>query len=93
MFIRGLLDPSEETLIDAADGFAADYKRLLETCAAANNKMLQDGRARMLTQKFRDFKQAGVEGSEACQIKSIILPLLADHVLREANHYLRLLEG
>lgn len=93
MFIRGLLDPSEETLIDAADGFAADYKRLLETCAAANNKMLQDGRARMLTQKFRDFKQAGVEGIEACQIKSIILPLLADHVLREANHYLRLLEG
>ena len=93
MFIRGLLDPSEETLIGAADGFAADYKRLLETCAAANNKMLQDGRARMLTQKFRDFKQAGVEGIEACQIKSIILPLLADHVLREANHYLRLLEG
>ena len=46
----------------------------------------------MLTQKFRDFKQAGVEGIEICKIKSIILPLLADHVLREANHYLRLLE-
>ena len=26
-----------------------------------------------------------------CQIRSVILPLLADHVLREANHYLRLL--
>ena len=36
--------------------------------------------------------QAGVEGIETCKIKSIILPLLADHVLREANHYLRLLE-
>lgn len=46
----------------------------------------------MLTQKFRDFKQAGAEGIETCKIKSIILPLLADHVLREANHYLRLLE-
>lgn len=46
----------------------------------------------MLTQKFRDFKRAGVEGIETCKIKSIILPLLADHVLREANHYLRLLE-
>lgn len=46
----------------------------------------------MLTQKFRDFKRAGVEGIETCKIKSIILPLLADHVLREVNHYLRLLE-
>lgn len=25
------------------------------------------------------------------RIRSVILPLLADHVLREANHYLRLL--
>ena len=33
----------------------------------------------------------GVEGIEACKIRSLILPLLADHVLREANHYLRLL--
>lgn len=92
LFIRGLLDPSEESLIQTADGFAADYKRLLDTCATANDKMIRDGGARMLTQKFRDFKQAGVEGIEACKIRSLILPLLADHVLREANHYLRLLE-
>ena len=26
-------------------------------------------------------------------VKDIILPLLADHVLREANHYLRVLEA
>lgn len=30
LFIRGLLDPSEEKLIDTADDFAEDYKRLLE---------------------------------------------------------------
>ena len=92
MFIRGLLDPGEEALLHAADGFTADYKRLLDACAVSNDKMIRDGQARMLTQKFRDFKQAGVEGIEACKIRSIILPLLADHVLREANHYLRLLE-
>lgn len=92
MFIRGLLDPGEEALLHAADGFTADYKRLLDACAVSNDKMISDGQARMLTQKFRDFKQAGVEGIEACKIRSIILPLLADHVLREANHYLRLLE-
>lgn len=27
-----------------------------------------------------------------CEITGLILPLLADHVLREANHYLRILE-
>lgn len=93
MFIRGLLDPSEDALIDTADDFAEDYKRLLKTSAAANNKTMCSGNSLALTQKFRDFKRAGVEGIEACKIRSIILPLLADHVLREANHYIRLLEN
>lgn len=44
------------------------------------------------TEKYRDFKAAGAEGITGCQIRSVILPLLADHVLREANHYLRILE-
>lgn len=92
LFIRGLLDPSEDTLVQTADDFAGDYKRLLETCATANDRVMKSGNALELTQKFRDFKRAGVEGIEACKIRSIILPLLADHVLREANHYIRLLE-
>ncbi len=94
LFIRGLLDPCENALIDTADGFAQDYKRLLEAAGSANNKMLCScSDALELTEKFRDFKRAGVEGIEGCQIQSIILPLLADHVLREANHYIRLLES
>ena len=40
---------------------------------------------------IREFKTAGTEGITDCKIRSIILPLLADHVLREANHYLRIL--
>lgn len=44
------------------------------------------------TVEFKDFKEAGVSGIEECKIKSIILPLLADHVLREANHYIRILK-
>ncbi|HCA30373.1 MAG TPA: hypothetical protein DEP23_12805, partial [Ruminococcaceae bacterium] len=38
--------------------------------------------------RLRDFKTAGTQGLLDCNIKSIIVPLLADHVLREANHYL-----
>lgn len=44
------------------------------------------------TCELRDFKATGTEGILNCQIKSVILPLLADHVLREANHYIRILE-
>ena len=44
-----------------------------------------------LTEEYQKFKTAGTEGILGCKIRSIILPLLADHVLREANHYLRLL--
>ena len=85
LFIRGLLDPCEETLIASANGFAGDYKRLLEGSGR--------GGAEELTWKFRDFKVAGTQGIEECKIRSVILPLLADHVLREANHYLRILGG
>ena len=92
LFIRGLLDPTEDVLINTANNFAGDYRRLLETSAAANDRMIRHANSLTLTQKFRDFKRAGVEGIEGCQIRSIILPLLADHVLREANHYLRLLK-
>jgi hypothetical protein len=38
------------------------------------------------------FKEQGTEGLLQCKIKSIIIPLLGDHTLREANHYLRLLK-
>ncbi len=94
LFIRGLLDPTEEALIFTADDFAMDYRALLETakkqdCKAMNGiteKSLQE------TLKYRDFKTAGTEGILDCKIRSIILPLLTDHVLREANHYIRILE-
>ena len=35
----------------------------------------------------------GAKGISGCKIRSVILPLLADHVLREANHYIRLLSA
>lgn len=94
LFIRGLLDPSEADLIDKADGFAADYKKLLEMAqqqdCLANSNLTEMSLAETL--KYREFKTAGAEGILENKIVSIILPLLADHVLREANHYIRILE-
>ena len=95
LFIRGLLDPSEEELILTADRFALDFRELLDTakrqdCRAANG--LTD-RSLETTRRLSEFKTAGTKGILNCEITSIILPLLADHVLREANHYIRILEN
>ncbi|MGN0522435.1 MAG: DUF2935 domain-containing protein [Eubacterium sp.] len=90
MFIRGLLDPSESELFKTADSFACEYAQLLKACNNAQDQTMPSGTLEE-TVKFCEFKTAGVKGIEQCKIRSIILPLLADHVLREANHYIRLL--
>lgn len=94
LFIRGLLDPTEEELIKTADSFAAEYKELLELAKKQDRRANQGLRGKSLeeTLKYREFKTAGTEGILDCKIASVILPLLADHVLREANHYIRILE-
>ena len=86
LFIRGSLDPCEAELITTANGFAIDYCNLIEKKSISEETL-------ELTKKFRDFKMAGTKGIEQCNIRSVILPLLADHVLREANHYIHLLKG
>ena len=91
LFIRGLLDPTENMLIETSDSFAKDYARLLCKSKEMNDKTMIYNGSLDETIKFRDFKRAGAEGIQDCKIRSIILPLLADHVLREANHYIRLL--
>lgn len=95
MFIRGLLDPSEAELIKTSDTFAKEYAELLEQARRKNDLASFDLTAASLkeTLRFKDFKQAGTIGIQRCEIESVILPLLADHVLREANHYIRLLEA
>lgn len=94
LFIRGLLDPTEGELINTANNFAAEYNDLIQKAQSANEAMLATVTQETLadTKKYRDFKLAGTKGIAECKIRSIILPLLADHVLREANHYIRLLE-
>lgn len=92
MFIRGLLDPCETELINTADGVAKEFAELLRQCSSAQDQTLTASSLEK-TIKLRDFKAAGAKGIQQCRIRSIILPLLADHVLREANHYIRLLRA
>lgn len=95
LFIRGLLDPTESELISTANDFANEYALLLEEARSATDATMESLTLRTIqeTEKYSDFKEAGTKGLSNCEIESIILPLLADHVLREANHYLRLLKS
>ena len=90
-FIRGLLDPSENELILTADRFSNDYEMILKNYTRNYNNLTAISLNETI--KLRDFKIAGEEGILNCKIKSIIIPLLADHVLREANHFIRILRG
>ena len=91
-FIAGLLDPTEEALIDTARMFGKEFDKLTAESKQATqqakgvNQSTNDSID--ATKRLRDFKTAGTKGLIDCKIQSIIVPLLADHVLREANHYL-----
>jgi hypothetical protein len=91
-FIAGLLDPTEETLIDTARNFGKEFDTLTSEAIKATRKTMDIAKVTtdslQETIKLRDFKAAGTEGILECKIQSIIIPLLGDHVLREANHYL-----
>lgn len=95
-FIRGLLDPTEEDLISAANNFGNEFDELTEEAKAAMDNTVPVSRVTedsfTATRALRDFKAQGTQGLIECKVKSIIIPLLGDHTLREANHYLRLLK-
>ncbi|HHV71556.1 MAG TPA: DUF2935 domain-containing protein [Clostridia bacterium] len=90
-FIDGMLDPTEKNLKEAAENLAEKFEKLVEECIKTGEKQIIQ-KSLEATEEIRDFKRAATEGLLNCKIKSIIPPLLADHVLREANHYLRLLK-
>ena len=91
-FIAGLLDPSEETLINTARMFGKEFDDLTAEAKQATQQTLDIGKSTQdsvaATIRLRDFKTAGTKGLLDCKIQAIMVPLLADHVLREANHYL-----
>jgi hypothetical protein len=95
-FIRGLLDPTEDALIEKANNFGKEFDTLTNEAIQSMDKTLPlkkvTDESLNATKELRDFKEQGTKGILECKVKSIIIPLLGDHVLREANHYLRLLK-
>ncbi len=91
-FINGMLDPTEKMLKGTAEEFTRIYERLLKDCMRCHKRDIVC-KSLKATDGISEFKEAATEGLLECEIQSVIPPLLADHVYREANHYLRLLQS
>jgi hypothetical protein len=101
-FISHLLDPSERKLVEQANEFSNEFDKLLFQARDLDSMRPQSQTAPLLDQfldqnrvsvaSLRDFKRTARELIEACRIKSIIHPLLADHVFREAERFLFIID-
>lgn len=102
-FISHLLDPSERLLVEVADEFsemfdelylqAVDFKSFLSinpVSVPVLRRFNMD--IERETVKLRDFKAQARELISRCEMVSLIPELLADHVMREAERYLQILE-
>ncbi|WP_088040655.1 DUF2935 domain-containing protein [Bacillus sp. EAC] len=101
-FIGHLLDPSERKLVDQAREFSHDFDQLLFQAVDLESMRPQSETIPLLDQfldenrvsvkSLRDFKKTARDLIEACKIKSIIHPLLADHVFREADRFMHIID-
>lgn len=101
-FISHLLDPSEWALISTANDFSREFDDLFlqgrdfvsmlhhySGEVPSYKRFMQD--ARVSTRQLYDFKKALEDMLSDCRLLSLMNPLFADHIRREAEHYLMLL--
>lgn len=101
-FIRGLLDPSEREVLNTSnilsDKFdqlqlhARDFDSMLWHFRPNNDFARFEREVTNSTIELRNFKATAEELIQQCAVLSLIPPLLADHVRREAEHFLEILE-
>ncbi len=95
-FSNGLLDPTEAELKKKAGSLAVELLNLEQQALMASRMINRLPDVTMRSQgaatAMRDFDFQGTKGLLACKVRSVIIPLLSDHDLREANHYVRILK-
>jgi hypothetical protein len=87
-FAAHLLDPTEAAKIRQAGTFISEFERLHGGCAALNGQLLDltDKAGKDLDQYFARL------GVGTPQLKSIIHPVLAEHVVREGRRFLEVVK-
>lgn len=101
-FIGHLLDPSERKLVEQAREFSHDFDQLMYQAIDLDSMRPQSETPPLLDQfldqnrvsvvSLRDFKKTARDLIEECRIKSNIHPLLADHVFREAERFIEIID-
>lgn len=102
-FIKHLLDPSERQLVETADDLSEEldelrfqaedfqsFLRINPIFVPSLGRFTNDAIGGIMN--IRDFKAQARDLIARCEIVSLIPELLADHVLREAEHSLELLK-
>lgn len=89
-FTDGLLDPNEKELKNTAKIIVSAFEKIEDKCnSIEENKFIES--CYNYTRDIINFKCSNTDNILKCNIKSLIQPLLADHILREANHYYNLI--
>lgn len=95
-YFRGLFDPCENERIKKAEHFAKEFDRLL--CATKEAREVQRciifhvvEENRKVAEGFCEFNSKITDCILKNDLRSILVPLFADHTLRELNYYIRLL--
>ncbi|GHU99962.1 hypothetical protein FACS1894211_06310 [Clostridia bacterium] len=95
--VRGLLDPGEDALFARSDQFARAFgdlnTALNDACQKGEDSAPETDRARAMSADMRAYNLDIVKEIMQNRLKSVILPLLADHLLRESNYYIMLLKS
>lgn len=90
-FVDGMLDPSEKDLKLMAREFIKNFEKLVKECTKESEKEVVK-KSKNTTEEIQKYKTGATIGLLDGNIKSIIPPILADHILREANHFLKILD-
>ena len=85
--MRGLFDPTEVEHFDTADRFAKTFDAIISNQSAGKAEELEAVKA------LSEFKANTTREILECKVKSLMSPLFTDHILREANYYIYLLQA
>lgn len=94
-FMSGFLDPSEKELIEIAQEITIRFNILKNKISNAKSKpeiKAITNESIPATKEVISYNELATKNILNCNIKSIIIPLMSDHLLREASFYLDLLE-
>jgi hypothetical protein len=101
-FIRNLMDPSERRFVAIANDFSEEFQTLLAQARDLEGYLWDYRNIPTLprfendligaTKRIRDFKAEAAELLQDCRALAIAPPLLLDHVRREAEHFLKILD-